>query len=158
SREGITSAKLEILQGLKNEGLYVFDGDEPLLKNRYIKHKYISCGFTADSKYEIEEVQIDNQGTAFSVNGESYKTSLIGKHHAKNASYAIAIAKSLGLNMEMIQKGLNQIDTTAMRFEVLVGQNDVLLINDAYNASVVSMKGAILTVKDLYINKKKVLV
>ena len=54
SREGIAKAKFEITTGLKTNGIFIYDGDEPLLKphvNQVKNAKLISIGLNSDSTY-----------------------------------------------------------------------------------------------------------
>ena len=150
SREGISQAKLEIIEGLKQDGILFIDGDEPLLTEKQLDVNLITCGFHAGAVMEITDVVIDAERTAFTVNQKhSFAVPLLGRHHAKNASYCIAVAQELGMDNQAIQAGLENLTHSAMRFEQVYGKNGVLLINDAYNASVTSMKAAIDVVKEL---------
>lgn len=159
SRAGIASAKLEIIKGLSPTGQLVIDGDEPLLYERFFQGQQIKCGFKAHNDLKIADINIAENGTRFTLNNHmTYQIPLIGAHHAKNASYAIAIAEKLGMSQALIQEAFNEIEMTGMRFELLQGKHNVTLINDAYNASVTSMKAAIQVMKQLYKNKQKILV
>ncbi len=158
SREGIARAKLEIRNGLNQNGFLVIDGDEPLLKSVADEKNVITCGFAKTNVVNISDVQIGEQSTLFKINNEDYSVPLLGKHHAKNATLAIVIASRLGLDHQTIQKGLDMLEHTTMRFERIQGKNGVSIINDAYNASATSMKAAIEVVKQLEGFKHKGLV
>lgn len=160
SREGIAKAKLEILNSLSDDGTIIVDGDELLLRNLPTKHEVIYCGFSMkdENSYDVTDVSINLDSTTFSVQNERYTIPLVGKHHAKNAAYAIAIAKKLKVSETDIQKGFNQVEHSGMRFEQLVSKRGAVIINDAYNASPTSMIGAIEVIKSLSNFKKKILV
>lgn len=158
SREGIAKAKLEIKNGLKQDGYLIIDGDESLLKSLSSEKNVITCGFAKTNKVNISDIQIHQQLTSFKVNNDDYSVPLLGKHHAKNATLAIVIASQLGLGHETIQRGLDMLEHTTMRFEWTKGKNGVSIINDAYNASATSMKAAIEVVKQLTGFKHKGLV
>lgn len=150
SREGIATAKLEILAGLKENGLLIVDGDEPLLQSIYNRKNVITCGFNHNSDAKIQSVHIDQNEMSFSLfNRTTYKISMLGRHHAKNATYAIILGEHLGINTKDIKEGLRNINLTSMRFELLTGKNGATIINDAYNASLTSMKAAIEVVKEM---------
>ncbi|OEH91165.1 UDP-N-acetylmuramoyl-tripeptide--D-alanyl-D-alanine ligase [Bacillus solimangrovi] len=150
TREGIATAKLEILEGLKPNGVVVIDGDEPLLTNRIVENDLITCGFNEENDILISNVEITGTEMSFCVGsfGE-YKIKTIGKHHAKNASYVISLGARYEIPVEDIQAGLLEVDLTGMRFEMEQGKSEVTLINDAYNASPTSMKAAIETLKEI---------
>lgn len=84
SREGIAKAKLEIVNGLDEDGVLIIDGDEPLLREKHINQKKIACGFGAENDYKISEVKIHTTGTEFTLSdGMTYQVPLFGKHHTK---------------------------------------------------------------------------
>ncbi|WP_072886786.1 UDP-N-acetylmuramoyl-tripeptide--D-alanyl-D-alanine ligase [Ornithinibacillus halophilus] len=159
SREGIAKAKLEIISGLSDKGILIVDGDEPLLQQLHIPNKVISCGFDESNDLSISKVAINHNITTFTLSdSNTYTIPLLGKHHAKNATYAVMIGKLLQVDTKKIFNSLENLKITSMRFELLKGKNGVSLINDAYNASPTSMKAAIEVVKEIQGFKHKVLV
>lgn len=159
SREGIAKAKTEILAGMQRNGVLVFDGDEPLLKACKKRENSISCGFSGENMVVINEVTMHKNSTTFTVNGEpGYKLGMLGKHNAKNASFAISVARQLKIPEEKIKRALENVQLTGMRFEMLEGKNGSTIINDAYNASPTSMKASIEVLKEMSQYKNKVLV
>ncbi|HET7656672.1 MAG TPA: UDP-N-acetylmuramoyl-tripeptide--D-alanyl-D-alanine ligase [Bacillales bacterium] len=159
SREGIATAKMEILDGLKPGGKVIYDGDEPLL-DKLKKVASVACGFDQGNDFVITDVQHLDTGVQFSLNeGDTqYKIPVLGEHNVKNATFAIAAASELGLSTEEIREALMELTLTKMRFEQVHGQNGAMLINDAYNASPTSMKVSIQAVRALNDYKRKVLV
>lgn len=160
SREGIAKAKMEIIDGLKDTGCLILDGDEPLLSNVPSKIKCLRCGFDTNNDIRILQSKTSDNGMEFYIDGQKlpYSLSLIGDHYVKNACYAIALARKLNIHETEIRKGLKYATITGMRMEHINGQKGTLIINDAYNASPTSMKAAIETVKQLSGYSKKVLV
>lgn len=161
SREGIAKAKLEIVNGIKEQGMLIIDGDEPLLKeihtNEALKTKKV--GFHDGNDYQIKGVDITIKGTTFMVeNGETYQIPLFGRHHAKNASFALVLAEQLNISIEKQKEGLQSLEHTSMRFELLKARNESFVVDDSYNASPTSMKGAIEIIKHMEDFKKKILV
>lgn len=159
SRQGIAEAKLEILFGLKQKGTIIIDGDEPLLSIEQDSYEVITCSFNNESSvYKIEDVKLKERSTSFKIKNQTYRVPLLGSHHAKNATYAIAIGKLFAIEDEYIQQGLLNVQHTSMRFEQLKGIRNSTIINDAYNASPTSMIGAIEVIKQMDKEKMKVLV
>ncbi|THE10202.1 UDP-N-acetylmuramoyl-tripeptide--D-alanyl-D-alanine ligase [Bacillus timonensis] len=163
SREGIAKAKLEIVAGLSKEGLLIYQGDEPLLKERVKSMDIVTTTFGDSQQNDLYPLEIkqENEGTYFSIN-EQEKTEfyvpVLGKHNVNNAMAAIAVARHFGLSWDKIESGLKQIKITNMRLELIEGINGTKLINDAYNASPLSMKAAISLVHDLQTTGKKIVV
>ncbi|MDT3959209.1 UDP-N-acetylmuramoyl-tripeptide--D-alanyl-D-alanine ligase [Staphylococcus kloosii] len=153
SREGIAQAKFEITLGLKNEGLFIYDGDEPLLKPHVEQLKNVkltSIGLNSDNTYVCEIDDFATEGIAFSINeSEHYVLPILGTHNMKNAAIAIAVGKRLNLDYETIYQNLKQVKLTGMRMEQHVTDEGLVVINDAYNASPTSMKAAIDTLANM---------
>lgn len=163
SREGIAKAKLEIVDGLSKEGLLIYHGDEPLLTERVKEMDIQTTTFGETEQNDLYPLSIkqENEGTYFSINEQEKKelyVPVLGKHNVNNAMAAIAVAHHFGLTWDQIESGLNQIKITNMRLELIEGAGGTKLINDAYNASPLSMKAAISLVHDLQPTGKKIVV
>ncbi|KAB8129863.1 UDP-N-acetylmuramoyl-tripeptide--D-alanyl-D-alanine ligase [Gracilibacillus oryzae] len=165
SRENIATAKFEIIKGLKPNGLFIFDGDEPLLLNKVQNLSYPftkkSIGMDKKSALYPESVLVNENGTFFKVNilpDTTIQLPVLGMHNVKNALFAIAIANYLNVPDRTIQQQLESLRITAMRMETHQGVNGALIINDAYNASPTSMRAAIDLVAQLNNFSKKILV
>lgn len=158
SREGIARAKMEITDGLKDGGKVIFDGDEPLL-DTLRKRPSVACGYNEENDLRITSVDQAENGLRFSLNQKGgYEIPVLGNHNVKNATFAVAVARELGVPESEIVEGLSKLSVTKMRFQQLHGKNGALVINDAYNASPTSMKAAIETVRALGDYHRKVLV
>ena len=153
SREGIAKAKSEITIGLKENGTFIYDGDEPLLKShleQLNKARLISVGLGNSNTLVCHVDDIETEGIAFTINDkESFTLPILGTHNMKNATIAIAIGHELGLSYETIKDNINHVKLTGMRMERHQTTNNVTVINDAYNASPTSMKAAIDTLSSM---------
>ncbi|HLQ95375.1 MAG TPA: UDP-N-acetylmuramoyl-tripeptide--D-alanyl-D-alanine ligase [Pseudogracilibacillus sp.] len=158
SREGIAKAKLEIKTGLKESGNLLIDGDESLLQKEKNEENTVGIGFLDDNDVVLSNANLKDRATHFQYGATAFQVPLLGKHHAKNAAFAIWLAYKLSVTDEQIQQGLQELAYTSMRFEWLEGKHQSTLINDAYNASYTSMKAAIDVLKDLKGFSKKVVV
>ncbi|GAB2562740.1 UDP-N-acetylmuramoyl-tripeptide--D-alanyl-D-alanine ligase [Gracilibacillus alcaliphilus] len=165
SRERIAEAKFEITTGLKKDGLFIYDGDEPLLQDKVkdpnISFTCKSFGKTKTSDIYPLAIELKGDGTEFMVNSypdTSLFLPVLGIHNVKNAMAAILAAQHLGMEQKVIKKQLANLQLTAMRMETIQGQNQSLIINDAYNASPTSMRAAISLVHSLKGYEKKILI
>ncbi|GAE36606.1 UDP-N-acetylmuramoyl-tripeptide--D-alanyl-D-alanine ligase [Halalkalibacter akibai] len=154
SREGISEAKFEITEGLRENGTLVIHGDEPLLTAKVVNSSIQTITFGNSEKNDFYPVQIEQKsnGTYFAINGEDkteFFIPVLGKHNINNALSAIAIAKQFDVSTPNIKKGLENIKITGMRTELIQGKAGVAVINDAYNASPTSMRAAIELLQDL---------
>ncbi|MCE5003107.1 UDP-N-acetylmuramoyl-tripeptide--D-alanyl-D-alanine ligase [Staphylococcus pseudoxylosus] len=160
SREGIAKAKSEITVGLKPGGLFIYDGDEPLLKpyvNQLTNVDLVSIGKHSTNSLVSQIESINNDGIAFTINEEErFELPILGEHNMKNATIAIAVGKRMKLSYDTIFNNLREVQLTGMRMQQYHTSDNSLVINDAYNASPTSMKAAIDTLAVM--NGRKILV
>jgi UDP-N-acetylmuramoyl-tripeptide--D-alanyl-D-alanine ligase len=164
SREAIAEAKLEILKGLKDGGLAVLHGDEPLLMERIHRYKgnvQLQTFGRSDSNdiYPTSITQLSG-GNRFSTNmtNESFILPVLGTHNILNALAAMLIARYFSIPFEKMNEGFSSIKLTHMRMELVEGKQGEKIINDAYNASPTSMMAAIELVSNLQGYERKILV
>ena len=148
SREGIARAKFEITNGMKEDGYFVYNGDEVLLKTLVESSdiKATACGENSYNDIILENYIIARDKIDFKLNisEEYYFTKLKGKHNLYNIMFAVAIASKIGLTNAEIRKAIeNTVEITGMRLQSIPYREDSLIINDAYNASPTSMKAAV---------------
>ena len=150
TRDNVFKAKTELLEFVDKENTFVCGDDEYLGKLDANK-----VGFNENNTYKIESYEFSNKGSKFILDGKEYEMPLLGKHNISNTAIAIELAKKIGLTDEEIQKGLKEIKISNMRFQEIKIGNDIY-INDAYNASPMSMKAAIDTLNEIYNDKYKI--
>ncbi|RFU60657.1 UDP-N-acetylmuramoyl-tripeptide--D-alanyl-D-alanine ligase [Peribacillus glennii] len=149
SREEIANAKFEIVSGLSESGALIYNGDEPLLKNK-IKNirqtrRVLSFGRNDTNDLYPLAIRQGQNSTAFTLNAASdeFTIPVLGNHNVLNALAAMLAAKELNVDGASIRKGLGSFQLTNMRMELVEGSRGEKIINDAYNASPTSMKAAI---------------
>src|SRR5690625_6593878 len=81
------------------------------------KGDVIAYGYSLTNSELITVVKLTTNSTEFYVNDMFFKVPLLGRHHAKNATFVIAVARLLNVNDEKIKRGKNQINLTNMRSE-----------------------------------------
>ncbi|MDQ0232491.1 UDP-N-acetylmuramoyl-tripeptide--D-alanyl-D-alanine ligase [Metabacillus malikii] len=160
SREAIAEAKLEIVNGLKSEGILIYHGDEPLLQERVPTktQKTITFGNSTENDYFATSITQKVKGTTFQIAEETYSLPVLGKHNIQNALAAYAVARHYHVKTADIKKGFQQLKVTGMRLELQQTSSGISIINDAYNASPSSMRAAINLLEDLDGFNKKIVV
>ncbi|EOR26142.1 UDP-N-acetylmuramoyl-tripeptide--D-alanyl-D-alanine ligase [Niallia nealsonii AAU1] len=153
SREGIAEAKLEILNGLKDKGRFIYFGDELLLSSRMKNSKVDTKTFGMDHANDLYPLEINalENGSAFHINkiAAPFQLPVLGNHNILNALAAMLVAEYFDIPYEEMNKGLQSLKLTNMRMELVEGKSGVKIINDAYNASPTSMLAAIDVLKKL---------
>lgn len=152
TRENVFKAKTELVKYVSPDNLYL-DGDDFYLKE--VAGNKI--GFGENNNFKIENFSDNEKGMSFVLNGKRYMLALNGKHNCLNAGMAIAVGEGLKLSYEEISKGLKELQLTPMRFEK-IDKGNIVYINDAYNASPVSMECSLQTFDKLYNDKIKIAV
>ena len=150
TRDNVFKAKTELLEFVDKENTFVCGDDEYLEKLDVNK-----VGFNENNTYKIESYEFSNKDSKFILDGKEYEMPLLGKHNISNTAIAIELAKKIGLTDEEIQKSLKEVKISNMRFQEIKIGNDIY-INDAYNASPMSMKAAIDTLNEIYDDKYKI--
>lgn len=131
TRENVFKAKTELLPYLP-EGCFITSGDDV-----FLKIPAIHVGYDERNDYRILATKKDRR-SSFQLNDKQYEIPLEGKHNVMNAAMGIAIAETIGMDSKTIQQNLLQIELSPMRFERSEYQG-TKYINDAYNASPISM-------------------
>ena len=154
SRENICRAKLEIATGLRDGGVLLLNGDEPLLEN-HSSERYTTRYFGMNNEscdYFASNVRINGGGIVFDMRTPdgSYsdiEISVAGRHNVYNAMVAFAIGEEMGVAEELIREGLKAYKSVGMRQNIYM-VNGVTVIEDCYNASPESMNAAINVLND----------
>ncbi len=155
SQQGILKAKLEILEGLKPDGLVVLNGDDPLLREKRGKldSRAVFYGMDGSVDYRAENYQsLGEDGSSFSimVDNKTYevKVPVPGIHNVYNAMAAIAVGVEMNISMKIIVEGISDYSPGSMR-QNIISHKGIKIINDAYNASPQSMQAAINVLEEL---------
>ncbi len=164
SRAGIAKAKFEIIQGMQEDGVLFYDGDEPLLNELVAKEQNLNAqafGLEPGDLLYADNIEATASGSSFTTHGAiegDFFISVLGKHQVKNTLIAMLIAQKLGLTDEQIRTSLKDVTLTDMRMQQIQGNQGALFINDAYNAAPTSVKAAIQFIATTTIRPEKWLV
>ena len=144
SRENILKAKLEILEGLKENGTLIINNDNDMLnkwsKNAGIKQKIITYGIETKSEIMPISIEQSENNSIFNIDNCKIEVPIGGIHFIYNALCAICVGKILDIPIEKIAKGIKEFELTKNRMEISKLKNGITLINDCYNANYDSMK------------------
>lgn len=159
SIDNIAQAKGELVEDIPESGLVILNADDEHVKKMAHKTKAKVIFFGIDNDADVKAFNIKyfetNTLFDFSYGGKIYKCKLplVGKHNVYNALAAIAVGLDMKLTVEEIQKGLDKLSLSAMRLAVMKIKG-YTFINDAYNASPMSMKAAIESLNTIAAKRK----
>ena len=148
SREGIRTAKLEIVEGMSDSGRLLLNGGDDMLYPLPVKPSqpvtYFgigdACGVRAsDIRQEGEKLCFTASSDGVSIPVE---LKLEGEHFVPDAMAAVAVGLELGVTPGNIALSLNAFRNMAGRQEIYQ-VNGVTVIQDCYNAGPESMAAAL---------------
>ena len=159
TQDNILKAKSEIFNYFNENNTLVINGeDKHLLKIKNKCFDILKIGYNHEYDVNAYNIILREDNTSFSIeeNGYEYNFNLPmpGKHNVLNCMLAIAVAKTLKVEFSDMIKGINNLEATSMRLEIIKNKK-YTLINDCYNASPDSMKSS-LDVLNTYRDKRKV--
>ncbi|WP_122646275.1 UDP-N-acetylmuramoyl-tripeptide--D-alanyl-D-alanine ligase [Enterococcus mediterraneensis] len=159
SREGIAKAKMEIVEGLKKDGLLLIPSDEPLLDplTKDLSQEIQTFGMEkGDLTAQI--ISEDREHTSFKINDTVFEIPVLGTYNVKNALIAYGFGRYFGLSNEEIKKGLAEVQLTKNRTEWLKAGNGADLLSDVYNANPTAMGLVLDTVAKIETSGRKIAV
>ncbi len=173
SRDGILKAKSEMFDYLKEDGIIVLNGNDDKLSTvtavpvadsektvtpiRYMvedeEGNFASDTFEKVDNYDetllVRGIHVENrglEGMAFTLQfPDEERNALVpipGIHNVYNACAGACVGRKLGLTNDEIVAGIESAKTIDGRTN-LIKANDMIIIDDCYNANPVSMKAAI---------------
>lgn len=148
SREGICQAKLEILEGMDENGKLLVNGGDDMLKVLPITpvQQVIPFGLGANCQVRAENVRQEEEMLCFRActpAGEfPVEMQLEGEHFVSDAMAAVAVGLELGVDLENIRLSLNDFRNMAGRQEIFAHAG-MTIIRDCYNAGPESMAAAL---------------
>ncbi len=149
SREGILKAKLEVLEGLPDDGTVILNGDNDMLlsvsgtldfETLYFGIENTRCDLVA------KDIRTYSDGSkfVFEAEGVEYKAEINvpGAHHIYNALAAILVGMKYNVPMKDIINGIKEFMPVGMR-QAIVKLDKYTLIKDCYNANPTSMRSGL---------------
>ncbi|MGQ5709748.1 UDP-N-acetylmuramoyl-tripeptide--D-alanyl-D-alanine ligase [Lactobacillus sp. PSON] len=147
NRDKIADAKMEITDFLREDGEFIFNGDEPLLRARAKKLNQAKStfGFKEDDTVYATSFKSYKHHATFTVNDSEQKFSIpmIGKHNVSNAMAAISVGRHFGESDEEIASSLSNFTPTANRMEWEKGDVGEDIMSDIYNSNPTAVRAVL---------------
>ena len=144
SRKAIAEAKCELLAHMPKSSVAILNYDNSLLMDTAKKvwqGKTITYGITGgDIRGEI------NEGNIRALD-KSFPLPLPGEHHASNYLAAIAVARELNIDLTVLASGI-EVELPKGRSRRYDLPNDVVVLDETYNAGLESMLAAVQMLKE----------
>lgn len=161
--EELAAAKAEIAGPVERNGGVLFlnaDDDMTAFIRNITAAEIIEFGDNRDTDYNFRSTGSDDRGRfsfdlfkKFTKIGH-IKCSQPGFHNLYNGCLAAAVCHYLGADIDMIRKGMENARTEAHRMKVIECR-EMTILDDCYNASPVSVRGALDTLSMISENNKR---
>jgi UDP-N-acetylmuramoyl-tripeptide--D-alanyl-D-alanine ligase len=149
-RSGVAAAKGELVEALAADGVAVLDADDDhsrALAGRTLA-RVLLVGWGRGADVRVHDVALDAELRAsFRLStpwgAMDVRLGLRGEHQAVNAAMGAAVALAFGAPIDAVAAGLGDVTGTAWRMQLDRSPDGVVVLNDAYNASPISMAAAL---------------
>ena len=154
SIEGVAQAKGEIYRGLTEDGVAILNLDccyPSFWAAEIDERKVQTFSSTQPADYWAENVRLSEQGAEFLLHSPTGSIEIhlpyLGAHNVSNALAATALAMNVGATLEQVKAGLEHRSQVKGRLFPIQVKENLLLLDDTYNANVDSLKSAINVLK-----------
>lgn len=158
SREGILKAKMEITHGLPVGAPLIINGDNDMLSTiETDEYEVIRFGIDGNNlDMRAYDIKADETGSTFKAAFGDEETEVfvpaVGVHNVYNALCAMCVGKKLGYTLEEAASGIKDFEPEGMR-QKITRINDIVFIEDCYNANPDSMMASLEALKTIKTNR-----
>lgn len=151
--EAVACAKAEILQGEPRPDRAILNADDRFFSywKKLAGNNVLSFGFAAGADFRAVDVTTTASGSNFVLVGEripgpakelEIALPLAGRHNVAHACAAAAVASDLGIDGNLIRRGLESATPVSGRLQPLSGIGGAHVYDDSYNANPASVTAA----------------
>jgi UDP-N-acetylmuramoyl-tripeptide--D-alanyl-D-alanine ligase len=147
--DGVAKAKMEIFDHAAADNIAIYNADDALLaRQRYPSAQQMTFAIHNAADVRAENLTCDGDARyAFTVQGTYFQLAIPGRHNVYNALAAIAVGLQFSVPLERIAVAFERVTSVEHRMRVLHRQN-MIIIDDAYNANPGSCAAALATLAD----------
>lgn len=162
SLDDIAKAKFEIFDYCKKDAIAIINGDDLTIDEKIEKLSYEQKTYGYNKGLEGQVTKFESKGifgTTIEVKTkkDNYFIDMeaIGEHLGYSILPGILLGELLEISKENIIKGIKNFTCTDQRMELIL-LDEMTIINDAYNASIESIKSAVNTLEETNTYKKRI--
>jgi UDP-N-acetylmuramoyl-tripeptide--D-alanyl-D-alanine ligase len=165
----IAKEKGKLMMSLPQDGYAILSADDKRVEKMQEKTKVktITYGFSTEAELRVDNLLFHREvkrveGFSFKLNynGKTIPVRLpkiVARHHIAAALAGAAVGIALKMNLVEIAEALENFEPLPGRLRLLLGKEGIILLDDTYNASPVSVLAALDVVKELVAPRKVVI-
>lgn len=153
---GVARAKFELFDTANDEDILVINLDDPYISSMTPKKNIRKITYGSDKRSDIRLLKILSLSTAgtkmlISAMGNVVEIDipLIGAHHSYNVMASLAVGYLCKISFDEMKGIMRTLPFSKMRMEILPLEDNITLLNDAYNANPSSMATALNALRDI---------
>lgn len=133
SLDAYYKSKTEVYRNMKENDVFILNGDDPVLKEYTDKYPINS----EIEKFSIENTDADSfiKDGYFYIKGEKVLSldcvKIVGRHNLQNVIIAVSAAKALGISNEIIEEAVSEFRGVEHRIEFVRELNGIRYYNDS---------------------------
>ncbi|HUC01979.1 MAG TPA: UDP-N-acetylmuramoyl-tripeptide--D-alanyl-D-alanine ligase [Candidatus Paceibacterota bacterium] len=164
--EEVAREKGRLIEYLPSGGFAILNADDETVMNLQPRTRAHVMTFGFDKSAEVRISRFENKIKDGQPSGISFKLehgsavvpvridNVFGRAHAYAAGAAAAIGIAFGMNLVTISDALARYAPPESRMQLLPGVKYTNIIDDSYNASLIAMRSALETLRDLPAKRK----
>ncbi|MDP3901497.1 MAG: UDP-N-acetylmuramoyl-tripeptide--D-alanyl-D-alanine ligase [bacterium] len=159
--EAVAKEKARLVESLPANGFTVLNFDDPVVLEMKEKTRAHALTFGFGDGAEVRITNFENRWNNGRPEGVAFKlecagsfvplriNGCLGKPQAYAAAAAACVGLAFGMNLVRIVEALHYYKSPPHRLKVISGIKNSFIIDDTYNASLLSMQGALESVRDV---------
>ncbi len=152
---GVARAKGELLIHLPTDGVALINTDDPEVCMLPVANgvRRVLFGTGSDAAIRADRISTHNGSVSFDLQIDNAVQRVLlplpGRHNVANALGAAAVATVLGVGLKEVVAGLEAFKPCPGRMELLELPDDIVVLEDSYNANPLSVHAALDALHDL---------
>jgi UDP-N-acetylmuramoyl-tripeptide--D-alanyl-D-alanine ligase len=159
SLDGVAKAKGELIDSLDETGVAILNSDDPLVAAMADRTEAEVLTFGSRGEVRAEELEVGADLRArFTLRtphgSAAVRLAVPGVHQVSNALAAAASGVWLGVGLDGVAAGLEDVEMSPWRMELQRSDRGIVVLNDAYNANPTSTAAALRSFAQLDADRK----
>ncbi|HAN10420.1 MAG TPA: UDP-N-acetylmuramoyl-tripeptide--D-alanyl-D-alanine ligase [Clostridiales bacterium] len=161
SKEGILKAKSEIFAHMKEDAVVILNGDDEYLRKVSIDNEVVYVGENKENACYLEDIKhINGESTKIRINSDDeiaeFEVNNVLNYIMYPVMFSFVIGKLFKLTNKQIAKGIKNFQLPSRRYSIMNFDKNITIIDDCYNASLLSMMSAVETTINTYGDRRKI--